>query len=124
LNGLDRASRLASHHSPTRPVAWRPSGLFFVFARRRRGLGEARTPLGTLSADVDPAWQEDGVTTPIVSDVAMPYTNATEHHMTLLSKVFTTKTLVQIIFVLTAIVVMKATSAHYDFSWATVFAAG
>jgi hypothetical protein len=64
------------------------------------------------------------VTTPIVSDVPMPYRKATEHHMTLLSKVFTTRTLVQIIFVLMAVVLMKATSSHYDFSWATALAAG
>jgi hypothetical protein len=44
--------------------------------------------------------------------------------MKLLSKVFTTRTLVQIIVVLTAVVVMKAISLHYDFSWATALAAG
>ncbi len=44
--------------------------------------------------------------------------------MTLLSKVFTTRTLLQIIFVLTAAVVMKAASTHYDFSWAAALAAG
>lgn len=60
----------------------------------------------------------------IVSIVPIPYTEATEHRMTLLSKIFTTKTLVQIIFVLTAVVVMKAMSSHYDFSWATALAAG
>jgi hypothetical protein len=49
---------------------------------------------------------------------------AMEHHMTLLSRIFTTRTLVQIIFVLTAIVVMKAMSSHYDFSWASALAAG
>jgi hypothetical protein len=54
----------------------------------------------------------------------MPYTNAMEHLMTLLSKVFTTGTLVRIIFVLAAVVVMKAISSHYDFSWATALAAG
>jgi hypothetical protein len=54
----------------------------------------------------------------------MPYTKATEYHMTLLSKLFTTRILVQIIFVLAAVVVMKATSSHYDFSWATALAAG
>jgi hypothetical protein len=54
----------------------------------------------------------------------MSYTKATEHHMTLLSKIFTTRTLVQIIFVLAAVVVMKAISSHYDFSWATALAAG
>jgi hypothetical protein len=46
------------------------------------------------------------------------------HHMTLLARVFTTKTLLQIIFVLTATVMMKAMSAHYDFSWVTALAAG
>jgi hypothetical protein len=44
--------------------------------------------------------------------------------MTLLNKIFTTKTLVQIIFVLIAVVIMKAASLHYDFSWATALAAG
>ena len=53
----------------------------------------------------------------------MPYTKAREHHMTL-SKVFTTRTLVQIIFVLAADVVMKAASSHYGFSWAAALAAG
>jgi hypothetical protein len=60
----------------------------------------------------------------IVSHVPIPYREATEHHMTLLSKIFTTRTLVQIIFVLTAVVIMKAMSSHYDFSWATALAAG
>jgi hypothetical protein len=81
-------------------------------------------PFGILPADFASPRQEDGFTTPIESGAAMAYTNATEHHMTLLSKVFTTRTLVQIIFVLAAVVVMKITSAHYDFSWATAFAAG
>ena len=54
----------------------------------------------------------------------MSYTKATEPYMTLLSKIFTTRTLVQIIFVLAAVVVMKAISSHYDFSWATALAAG
>jgi hypothetical protein len=55
----------------------------------------------------------------------MPYTVGTgEHHMTLLARVFTTRTLLQIIFVLTATVIMKVISAHYDFSWATALAAG
>jgi hypothetical protein len=44
--------------------------------------------------------------------------------MALLSKVFTTRTLVQIIIVLTAVVMMKAMSAHYDFSWAAALAQG
>jgi hypothetical protein len=38
--------------------------------------------------------------------------------------IFTTKTLLQIVFVLAATVMMKAISAHYDFSWATAFAQG
>jgi hypothetical protein len=46
------------------------------------------------------------------------------HHMTLLNKVFTTRTLMQIIFVLAVAVIMKAASLHYDFSWATALAAG
>jgi hypothetical protein len=44
--------------------------------------------------------------------------------MTLFAKVFTTRTLVQIIFILTAVVIMKVTSSHYDFSWASALAAG
>jgi hypothetical protein len=44
--------------------------------------------------------------------------------MALLSKVFTTRTLVQIILVLTTAVMMKAMSAHYDFSWAAALAQG
>jgi len=44
--------------------------------------------------------------------------------MALLKRVFTTRTLLQIIFVLTATVMMKALSSHYDFSWATALAAG
>jgi hypothetical protein len=60
----------------------------------------------------------------VVSFVPMPYTAAGEHHMTLLNKIFTTRTLLQIIFVLAATVILKATSSHYDFSWATALAAG
>jgi hypothetical protein len=44
--------------------------------------------------------------------------------MALLNKVFTTKTLVQIVIVLTAAVMMKVMSIHYDFSWATALAQG
>jgi hypothetical protein len=44
--------------------------------------------------------------------------------MALLSKVFTTRILVQIILVLTAAVMMKAMSSHYDFSWASALAQG
>ncbi len=44
--------------------------------------------------------------------------------MTLFAKVFSTRTLVQIVVVLTATLALKALSVHYDFSWATAFAAG
>jgi hypothetical protein len=44
--------------------------------------------------------------------------------MTLFARIFTTKTLLQIIFVLTAAVMMKAMSSHYDFSWAAALAQG
>lgn len=44
--------------------------------------------------------------------------------MTLFAKIFTTRTLLQIIFVLTATVMMKAMSSAYDFSWATVLVQG
>ena len=44
--------------------------------------------------------------------------------MALLSKIFTTRTLVQIICVLTGILAMKAISSHYDFSWINALAAG
>jgi hypothetical protein len=60
----------------------------------------------------------------IVSPISMPYTAARGHQMTLLNKVFTTRTLLQIIFILTAVVIMKAASLHYGFSWATALAAG
>jgi len=43
--------------------------------------------------------------------------------MTLFNKIFSTRTLVQIICVLGAVVVMKVLSAHYDFSWTTALAA-
>jgi hypothetical protein len=62
-----------------------------------------------------------------MADNASPvaYTAADgEHHMALLNRVFTTRTLLQIIFVLTATIVMKVISTHYDFSWATALAAG
>jgi hypothetical protein len=56
---------------------------------------------------------------------AVPYTTAIgEHRMTLFAKIFTTKTLLQIIFVLAATVMMKAMSVHYDFSWVAVLAQG
>ena len=65
----------------------------------------------------------DSTKTPIVSGVPIPYTTATEHRMTLLNRIFTTGTLVKIILVLTAVLVMKAASLHYGFSWATALAA-
>jgi hypothetical protein len=65
----------------------------------------------------------ESVKTPIVSGVPIPYTTATEHLMTLLNKVFTTRTLVKIVLVLTAVLAMKAASLYYDFSWATALAA-
>jgi hypothetical protein len=43
--------------------------------------------------------------------------------MALFNKVFSTRTLLQIICVLGAVVVMKVLSAHYDFSWAAALAA-
>jgi hypothetical protein len=46
-----------------------------------------------------------------------------KHHMTLFNKVFSTKTLLQIICVLGPVVVMKWLSSHYDFSWASALAA-
>jgi hypothetical protein len=44
--------------------------------------------------------------------------------MTLFAKIFTTKTLLQIVFILAVTVMMKAMSAHYDFSWATALVQG
>ncbi len=44
--------------------------------------------------------------------------------MTLFTKVFSTRTLMQIVVVLTAMVAMKALSVRYDFSWVTALAAG
>jgi hypothetical protein len=44
--------------------------------------------------------------------------------MTLFVKVFSTRTLMQIVVVLTTTVAMKALSVHYDFSWVTALAAG
>lgn len=38
--------------------------------------------------------------------------------MALLNRVFSTRTLLQIICVLVVVVAMKLLSAHYDFSWA------
>jgi hypothetical protein len=44
--------------------------------------------------------------------------------MTLFAKVFSTRTLMQIVVVLAATFAMKALSVHYDFSWVTALAAG
>ena len=44
--------------------------------------------------------------------------------MTIFIKIFTTRTLLQIIFVLAVTLMMRAISSHYDFSWATALAAG
>jgi hypothetical protein len=44
--------------------------------------------------------------------------------MTIFAKIFTTRTLLQIVFVLIAAIMMKAMSSHYEFSWATALAAG
>jgi hypothetical protein len=44
--------------------------------------------------------------------------------MTLFVKVFSTRTLMQIVVVLTATVAMKALSVHYDFGRVTALAAG
>ena len=44
--------------------------------------------------------------------------------MTLFARIFTTRTLLQIIFVLIATVMMKAMSAAYDFSWAAALVQG
>ena len=44
--------------------------------------------------------------------------------MSLFSKMFDTRTLVKIIGVLTALLVMKAASAYFGFSWMTALASG
>jgi hypothetical protein len=43
--------------------------------------------------------------------------------MTLVSRVFSTKTLVLIAFVLGSVLLMKGLAAYYDFSWVTALAA-
>jgi hypothetical protein len=43
--------------------------------------------------------------------------------MTLFVKLFSTRTLIQIVGVLTVAIVMKALSIHYDFSWVTALIA-
>jgi hypothetical protein len=65
-----------------------------------------------------------GHTQPAAAFSSQHMTGPWEHHMALLNRVFTTRTLLQIIFVLTTTIMMKAISAHYDFSWATALAAG
>jgi hypothetical protein len=52
------------------------------------------------------------------------YDRDREQYMTLFARIFTTKTLLRIVFVLAATVMMKAISAHYDFSWAAALAQG
>jgi hypothetical protein len=44
--------------------------------------------------------------------------------MVTFAKVFSMRTLIQIVVVLTAALAMKAVSVHYDFSWVTALAAG
>ncbi|MDB5584706.1 MAG: hypothetical protein JWR80_9882 [Bradyrhizobium sp.] len=44
--------------------------------------------------------------------------------MAMFAKIFTTKTLLRIVFVLAATVMMKALSAHFDFSWAMALTQG
>jgi len=44
--------------------------------------------------------------------------------MTIFARIFTTRTLLQIIFVLTVTLVMKAMSSGYDLAWATALAPG
>jgi hypothetical protein len=44
--------------------------------------------------------------------------------MTLFAKVFSTRTLLQIVVVLAATFAMKALSLHYDFNWVTALTAG
>jgi hypothetical protein len=45
-----------------------------------------------------------------------------EHCMALFNRIFTTRILAKIIFVLTAVIVMKEISLHYDFSWTAALA--
>ena len=42
--------------------------------------------------------------------------------MALFNRIFTTRILVKIIFVLMAVIVMKAISLHYDFNWMAALA--
>jgi hypothetical protein len=44
--------------------------------------------------------------------------------MTPFAKVFSTRTLLQIVLVLAATFALKVLSLHYDFSWATALTAG
>ena len=44
--------------------------------------------------------------------------------MMVFSKLFSTRTLVQIICVLAAVVMMRSLSVHYGFSWITAFTEG
>ena len=61
----------------------------------------------------------------LATGLAMLYTTGTGSLiMTLFARIFTTKTLLQIVFVLAATVMMKALGAHYDFSWVKALAQG
>ena len=62
----------------------------------------------------------------LVSRIAMPYTTGSGEPflMTLFAKIFTTRTLLRIVFVLGATVMLKALSAHFGFSWAVALAQG
>jgi hypothetical protein len=83
------------------------------------------TVVGPVVRGVTPKIPALGMAVRVDCGTAVPYTTAIgEHRMTLFAKIFTTKTLLQIIFVLAATVIMKAMSAHYDFSWATALVQG
>jgi hypothetical protein len=81
--------------------------------------------VGPVVRGVTPKVPAPGMAVLVDCGTAVPYTTAIgEHGMTLFAKIFTTKTLLQIIFVLAATVMMKAMSTHYDFSWATALVQG
>ena len=62
----------------------------------------------------------------LVTGISIPYTSGIGGalSMTLFARIFTTRTLLQIVFVLAATVMMKALSAYLGFSWATALAQG
>jgi predicted component of type VI protein secretion system len=98
-----------------------------------RAHSKAKTPvakIAKLTKRTEGSLRQKAIKLGISSSLGPPahltrrkYSRETGHHMTLFNKVFSTRTLVQIICVLGAVVVMKALSAHYDFSWATALAA-